>query len=534
MRGRNSIGWGVLALAASGMLAQAVTSGCAGDAGLRRGRSATHGNRPEALRALDPEALLERGHRLYGQHCEACHGARGAGDGELSPFLSPAPRDFADGRFKLVSSVDGAPFDRDFVEMLRRGMPGSSMPSYAWLEEADLWGLSAVVRELAVEGSAARLQGADEEPGAIGAAASLALATELMTPTDALAVPAHVPPDGDVLARGKVLFLQQCSDCHGLTGQGRPQHPVWDEDGSVNRARDFTAGFLKGGASFEDVVHRIRSGMPGTAMPSHELAADDLAAVAHYVRSLIPAGAEDALVQRREHVRAARVSELPEGPDAMAWQDASRTKVTLAPLSWEDESVTAVSVAAVHDGERVALRLSWPDRTHDGGSDIEAGNVDACAVQLASEPGVPLTGMGSALHPTTILHWRAAWPEDAEAFLSGIRPHGRAARSTDGAVLDAPHYVPLPPEHSQEARGHESVGPGRLVDDTAASVGVAASARWSDDAWRVQFVLDAARFRSEAGAARTLEASFAVWNGAAGDHGPRKAISIWQVLELLP
>ena len=52
-------------------------------------------------------------------------------------FLYPKPRDFRAGRFRLISTDNNFPTRDDLLAVLKRGMPGSSMPSWAHLSEAD-------------------------------------------------------------------------------------------------------------------------------------------------------------------------------------------------------------------------------------------------------------------------------------------------------------------------------------------------------------------------------------------------------------
>ena len=108
---------------------------------------------PESEVSAAP-ASLQRGVSLYARHCVLCHGHSGAGDGPAAAYLVPSPRAFTMGSFNLVSTVNSVPSDDDLLRVLRRGMPGSAMPSWAWLPEADLRQLVAYVRHLAVEGIA--------------------------------------------------------------------------------------------------------------------------------------------------------------------------------------------------------------------------------------------------------------------------------------------------------------------------------------------------------------------------------------------
>src|ERR1044071_8746472 len=71
-----------------------------------------------------------QGKVVYQQHCAACHGSTGQGNGPASVWLFPRPRNFSAGLFKIKSTPGAAlPTDADLFNTITRGMPGSSMPS---------------------------------------------------------------------------------------------------------------------------------------------------------------------------------------------------------------------------------------------------------------------------------------------------------------------------------------------------------------------------------------------------------------------
>jgi mono/diheme cytochrome c family protein len=80
------------------------------------------------------DATLQAGQALYQQHCAACHGVNGDGNGPASVWLFPRPRNFSAGLFKIKSTPGTAlPTDEDLLNTVGRGMPGSSMPSFTYL-----------------------------------------------------------------------------------------------------------------------------------------------------------------------------------------------------------------------------------------------------------------------------------------------------------------------------------------------------------------------------------------------------------------
>src|SRR5688572_515008 len=88
--------------------------------------------------AVPTGTSLEAGRLVYDQHCAACHGVNGDGNGPASVWLFPKPRNFNSGLFKIQSTPPGSPpTDEDLFQTVTRGMPGSSMPSFTYLSEQD-------------------------------------------------------------------------------------------------------------------------------------------------------------------------------------------------------------------------------------------------------------------------------------------------------------------------------------------------------------------------------------------------------------
>jgi mono/diheme cytochrome c family protein len=77
------------------------------------------------------EAQRESGKKLYLKYCSQCHGEKGDGEGYATPHLYPRPRNFTSGKFKVRTTPNGAlPTHQDLVNIIRRGMPYTSMPAW--------------------------------------------------------------------------------------------------------------------------------------------------------------------------------------------------------------------------------------------------------------------------------------------------------------------------------------------------------------------------------------------------------------------
>lgn len=94
---------------------------------------------------------------LYREHCANCHGLTGDGAGATAGFLNPYPRDFRLGKFKFKSTpLRQAPTHQDLMTVLKKGIPGTAMPAFHRLDEAELEALADYVRYLSIRGQTER------------------------------------------------------------------------------------------------------------------------------------------------------------------------------------------------------------------------------------------------------------------------------------------------------------------------------------------------------------------------------------------
>jgi mono/diheme cytochrome c family protein len=491
-------------------------------------------------------ASSSSGRELYQRHCVVCHGAQGDGQGQAAYLLSPLPRDFGSGRFRLVSTQNSVPSDDDLVAVLRRGMPGSAMPPFEWLPDEDLASLALYVRELAHAGILRGLEDYAEEEGEdFDEAEALSIAAERTTPGDVLGLDAAPDPSASLIARGKELYAISCAQCHGADGRAREVDVQWNEDGSPTRPRDFTAGIFKGGSSPADIVRRLRCGLPGSPMPATALErSEDAWALASYVASLTQPGAEQRVLQKRHTIVARSLRSLPTAPDAPGWDDIEPVWLALMPLWWRDARIEGLYLRAAHDGARVALQLVWQDPSRDQEFLGTETFTDLVALQLTAEVDPPLFSMGEAGRPVNIWSWKAAWELD----LGGSRdvvdryPHLSADLYGHQPEDAAPLFITAraagnPMTLARRSSGEEltSSGFGTLASLPEKATTLDARGLWKDGQWRVVFTR-ALQPRSpgvvdlERGSPAYL--ALAAWDGSAGDRNGQKSVTVWHALEL--
>src|SRR5262249_11110749 len=155
-------------------------------------------------------------------YCSSCHGEKGDGNGPAARFLYPRPRNFGEGKFRLVSTDNRLPTDADLMRVLTHGMPGSAMFPFAHLPESDRQALVTYIRHLTPTLIEGRLREEADRTGDVVDPAELADTLNTLTrPGDPIEVPGDLPgPSAESVARGREQYAKVCVACHGLTGKG--------------------------------------------------------------------------------------------------------------------------------------------------------------------------------------------------------------------------------------------------------------------------------------------------------------------------
>ncbi len=98
---------------------------------------------------------MRTGRELYMRHCMHCHGVTGDGNGPTAKYLNPLPRDYRLGIFKFTSVKRiqaGHASREDLTRILKNGIPGTYMPSFAMLKEDEAADIIEYVRWLTMRG----------------------------------------------------------------------------------------------------------------------------------------------------------------------------------------------------------------------------------------------------------------------------------------------------------------------------------------------------------------------------------------------
>lgn len=239
---------------------------------------------PEKMILLGEEEhskLLHQGYEVYARYCTQCHGVNGDGNGPIAVQLDPKPRNYTHGVFKFTSTpYGGKPRHADLVLTVRRGVTGTSMPSFDRLSDDDVDAVVEYVLALTYRGQFERELASyafeDEElPDEEGMDELIA---EILEPWQAAAdqlvmpVTAMPPMTAETVRAGHEIFLKNaCNKCHGKFGRGGSMGGVdvgKDAWGNSAAAADLSSGMFHGGDRPIDIYRRIYSGINGTPMPA--------------------------------------------------------------------------------------------------------------------------------------------------------------------------------------------------------------------------------------------------------------------------
>lgn len=237
--------------------------------------------KPIALGEEETSDHLQLGYAVYSKYCTQCHGVNGDGNGPAAPFLHPKPRNYTHGVFKFTSTPYGKkPRRADLIRTVRRGVTGTSMPSFDRLSDPEVEAVVDYVIALSQRGELERelamIAFEDEElPDKEGIEEVISgVLLPWQDSSNQIVMPvSSMPPmtDESVLA-GHQLFLEHaCNKCHGKYGRGGSMENVevgMDTWGNKAAAADLSSGMFRGGERPIDIYRRIYSGINGTPMPA--------------------------------------------------------------------------------------------------------------------------------------------------------------------------------------------------------------------------------------------------------------------------
>ncbi len=476
------------------------------------------------LRAQGPDvgtdAQRESGKTLYLKYCAQCHGEKGNGEGYATPHLFPRPRDFTTGKFKVRTTPSGAlPTHQDLVNIIRRGMPYTSMPAWPNLSDQEVSDLAHFTKTFSPDFS---------------------IPENVPQPVPLPSAPAAT---NESIALGKKLYEDNgCLKCHGALGRGDgPSAPTLVDDLShpiraANLAQSWT---FRGGSSREDIFKTMSTGFNGTPMPSFQdaLTPEHRWAITDFIASLSGSngpGYTNLVVAKYT------LDSIDLAKGAASFESAPVAHFPIVGQIMEpgrqfNPPATSVTVQAIYDAESIALLVRW----HDMGADRTGKNDPLLPVPPEEET------RGAAVAVQT--------PAAADPFAEAVAPAAQASEFSDAVSIQIPTQTPTgarkpyflfgdaqnsvdlwffdlarPDPLQFTGRGSADIAP----NDTGDLTGVAS---YDQGEWSVIFKRP---LRATAGAAfapgEFLPVAFSVWDGFSRERGNRRGLTSWYSIYLEP
>jgi cytochrome c len=484
------------------------------------------------------------GEVLYKEYCASCHGNSGDGNGELSYLVYPKPRDFTSGLFKIKSTSAGAPpIDSDLYRTILKGLPGTSMPSFNFLDESQIYSLVTYIKNI----------GGIENNGIAQ-----------------IKIPEVLSPTQELIESGKSIYSEVgCNMCHGETGKGDgpSSKMLTDSWGYPIIPRDFTSGIYLGGGEVQDLYLRFAGEMSGTPMPSYGKLSqllnkpkedeNELAwALVYYVKSLEEKKSDQSvrLPENQKLVaskikRSTKPEEFMDGA-ASIWKNAQIYSIPISRL-WQSDNVNyqMVNVQAVYNSNYIGIKMEWNDYSEDKGLYRIQDFQDGAAIQFSLDGTKGFHGMGSKDHPTDIWFWKAEWQMRANENTDSDIVLAYADRVSDSDVTTYPTLMNDMAYLSGRDAGNinseagktspvenvTAVGPQTVTPLKGRRQKIMGNGVWDGEKWRVVFVRKRkadSKEKVDLQKDELIPIGFAVWNGSEKDRNGQKMVSTWYDLNL--
>jgi mono/diheme cytochrome c family protein len=470
---------------------------------------------------IGTEAQRESGKALYLKNCAQCHGDNGDGEGYATQHLYPRPRNFTTGKFKVRTTASGAlPTHEDLVNIIKRGMPYTSMPAWPDLSDQQASDLAYFIKTFSADFST---PGAAPQP---------------------IELPSAPSVTSELIELGKQLYVDTgCVKCHGTAGRadGPSSTTLVDDFGYPIRPADLSQSWtFRGGSSREEIFRTMSTGFNGTPMPSFAdaLTPEQRWAITDYIVSLSGTdgpGYTNLVVAK--HIL--DPIDLAQGAASFASAPVARFPIVgqiMEPGRAFHPAATSVTVQAIYDADSIAFLVRW----HDMIADKTATNGLSLPVppeeEVEKPPAAPASGAALDPFADTAAPTVAPPSEFSDAVAIQIpsqvptgarKPYfifGDPQNSVDLWFFDLARPEPL----QFTGRGSADIAP----NDTGDVTGVA---NYDQGEWSVIFKRP---LRPTSGAlfsqAQFLPIAFSVWDGFSRERGNRRGLTAWYHVYLEP
>jgi mono/diheme cytochrome c family protein len=482
------------------------------------------------------EAQRESGKKIYARNCSQCHGDNGNGEGYAAPHLYPKPRNFTTGKFKVRTTPNGAlPTHQDLVNIIRRGMPYTSMPAWPDLSDAEVSDLAYFITTFSPDFS---------NPENIPQPAQL---------------PSAPTATKETIELGKKLYEENgCVKCHGTLARGDgPSAPTLVDDlGQPIHPADLAHRWtFRAGSTREDIFRTMSTGFNGTPMPAFvdALTPEQRWAITDYIASL-----SDGEGPGYSNLVVAKYVEDPidlaKGAASFASARVARFPIVgqiTEPGREFHPPATSVTVQAIYDGESIALLVRW----HDMSAQKTGKNGPSLPVPSEEEEGAPGGAPEASTSPfgDAEVAPGAAQQPAKDPFAEDTAPASQRSEFSDAVAVQIPSQVPpgarkpyfifgdgqnsvdlwffdlARPDPTQfTGRGSADIA----ANDTGDLTGVAS---YDQGEWSVMFKRP---LRASSGApfspGQFMPIAFSAWDGLSRERGNRRGLTLWYSLYVEP